>query len=503
MKKYITLCIAFIFIALSYTRCFSKHQLQQDSIKIKFDLLNSTAADTVILEVFTHRWNNDGKIRYKSKKNDEGFFSFDIAVQNKVGYWQAYIYNNSNKEGSSIDAVRGISIPFVWESGDEILCEIENTPTKFGVESNYVFKGKGINKYILQAEMESSSLVEIYQDELSKPLIQFDQDFSFVAELDGLTKKRLKLLSLKKEVLSSMAYDILKSDILYKYGYGFYLSATKFFYNRFAKKSSDEKRIAISNFQKTIFSENDTLFNTDGFQKSLNGIEYLYYRYKIIVDLSYPNKDPLNIYNYIKDNSNDKLRENLLTYFVKQTILPEKIDSIINDAKPYFTSNEGKIEYEKLEKLLTGVKLASNTYQLFDINNEPFELTLSDFKNKVVFVDFYYTGCGPCRHLYQNTISKVKKRFENNDNVLFIAISIDRNYGFWLKSVQMNQYTSISSNTLNLFAGNSGIKNPLFVENNINRFPMTALFKDDKMVHYNTRNLFSEATLIQTIEELL
>jgi len=504
MKKLIILYIIFFNLSFGFTKVQCHSKAIQDSIRIGIDLLNSTERDTIFLETYIRRWDNDEHTRYQATKNRNGIFTFNIPVSRQMGYWQAFIYDNKREDsGSETIISRPISIPFLWEAGDSIICKIENTAVKVSVLSQYTFDGKGKNKYILQAELQSPDLIKSYQAQFSKGNGYFDQNFSYVISTNEGTEKKLQILSSQKDELPPTIYDALKSDILYKYGRLFYLTTIKEFKNRYSQKTAQEQEAALLNLEQSLRLNDDTLFQTDGFQISMTGIEYLYYYHKTIADLKFPNKNAINVYNYIKNNAQGKLRETLLTYFIKQATLPEQIDSIIVDSEIYFTSHEGKIEYEKLKQLVEGTKLASNAYTLFDINDESYILNIADFKDKIVFVDFYYTGCTPCTRLYQNVISKVKNHFKNNNRVLFMAISIDRKYDFWLKSVKTNHYTSISPNSINLFAGALGIKHPLFIENNINRFPMVSLFKDGKILYNNTENLFSKDTLIQTIEGLL
>jgi thiol-disulfide isomerase/thioredoxin len=61
------------------------------------------------------------------------------------------------------------------------------------------------------------------------------------------------------------------------------------------------------------------------------------------------------------------------------------------------------------------------------------EVSLCDFKGKIVYLDFWATGCGPCRHEYPYLV-KLQSEYKDK-NVVFVSISIDNDYQEWKKYV--------------------------------------------------------------------
>ena len=57
-------------------------------------------------------------------------------------------------------------------------------------------------------------------------------------------------------------------------------------------------------------------------------------------------------------------------------------------------------------------------------NNEGKKVSLSDFKGKVVYIDFWATWCGPCVAEIPHS-KKLKEKFVGNDNVVFMYVSVD------------------------------------------------------------------------------
>jgi hypothetical protein len=109
---------------------------------------------------------------------------------------------------------------------------------------------------------------------------------------------------------------------------------------------------------------------------------------------------------------------------------------------------------------------------------------LSDFKGKVVFIDFWYTGCENCASFYQNHLSKVEKRLKDNPDVVFITISIDRKKEGWIKSINNGEYTSTSA--VNLYTGGSGSDHPLIRHYNVSAYPHPILLDRQGRVYQAT-----------------
>jgi peroxiredoxin len=72
------------------------------------------------------------------------------------------------------------------------------------------------------------------------------------------------------------------------------------------------------------------------------------------------------------------------------------------------------------------------------------QVSLSDFKGKVVYLDFWGTWCGPCMHEMTEYSHALKKQFEGRD-VVFLYISVGDAEAKWQKTLVDKQFTSANS----------------------------------------------------------
>lgn len=181
----------------------------------------------------------------------------------------------------------------------------------------------------------------------------------------------------------------------------------------------------------------------------------------------------------INKGLNDKaeIRDYLLSKFVKENIL-RKFDDTTKSLFQYYidhvdfnNSNYNNVAntYSEVESKFTVGKPFYN-FSLPDSTGKVFSLT--DFKGKVLIIDFWYNGCGGCK-LIVPSLKKVEKELAGSD-VQFISIGIDHR-DYWLKGI--GKYSSDSS--LQLYTNDETDKHPMIKYLNINSYPRLMIVDKD------------------------
>jgi len=99
------------------------------------------------------------------------------------------------------------------------------------------------------------------------------------------------------------------------------------------------------------------------------------------------------------------------------------------------------VEHQKVMALAPGQPAPAFT--LTDINGQT--VSLSDFAGKVVYLDFWASWCGPCMREVPYA-KELKKRMENQPDLVFLYISVDVDEAAWRSTVEQHQIQGVHLN---------------------------------------------------------
>ncbi len=130
-------------------------------------------------------------------------------------------------------------------------------------------------------------------------------------------------------------------------------------------------------------------------------------------------------------------------------------------------------EYNKLLALTPGNPAPDFT--LTDINGET--VSLSDFRGKVVYLDFWASWCGPCMREVPHA-KELKKRMADQNDLVFLYVSIDTDEQAWRNTVAEHQMQGVHLNV-------SGAREGAPVLYNVKGVPTFFIIGRDGMIYDN------------------
>lgn len=279
-------------------------------------------------------------------------------------------------------------------------------------------------------------------------------------------------------------------NALWMYKIGFDPKANKYF-----NKSIPDNYF---NFLDTLnFNNNDYVDNRD-FTSALT--RYLFEKFDKTSLLNLPVELPdeekakmafKNRYNYRKDNLRSHVLELEVVSMFRQSvkgIKPEMklfFDSIYNDYMSYAKNEKYKQwltnHLQKLNKLNSGI-LAPDI-ELLNVKNE--KVKLSDYKGKILYVDFWASWCAPCKvNMHDSKILSTK--FDNNE-VIFVYINIKDDAKAWKNYIKKNKIDG-----LHLYA-DKNTSDELYKAYNIYGIPKYVLIDKDGIIVNSAAEVPSKA----------
>ncbi|TKT85748.1 TlpA family protein disulfide reductase [Dyadobacter frigoris] len=240
-------------------------------------------------------------------------------------------------------------------------------------------------------------------------------------------------------------------------------------------------------------------FGADASPLSFESVRYFYRKACFDDYVQNGSLDPGRVIKTLTENYEGVLQERLIAY-----ALGEKIPSNFNELlKNTLAKTKDPVSLARLKKLEIRRKgLSPFPFNLPDASGK--YVKLEDFKGKLVFVDFWYTGCGGCAGYFSTTLSKAEEHFKDNDNIVFVTITADTGKSLWLKGVKTGKY--VSDKSINLFTEGKGDKHPAIAHYNFNSFPSLMLIdKEGKIQEFNSEALAKRDpdNLIRVLQEAI
>ncbi len=301
------------------------------------------------------------------------------------------------------------------------------------------FEGSGANNNNYMAAYYNK-----FNKEVDQTYINLEADGmttrQFTAYADSLKNAKMRFYEEYKKVhpFTHNFDDYAKGDILYNWGYDKLRFAATQFWQTGNNYYSFLNQIAINN-EKLIASNSYNFF-------LLTYIDYMYEMKKLSGAVV---KNPVvEKFEQIQAN----LHGDLTYYLCAQMLVKACQINDINDVEPAynkFVLLNPYPEYAQYvgETFRIAKKFAPGSpapdFLLFDTKGEP--VVLSDFRGKVVYIDFWASWCNPC--LQQMKYLKEIKQDLKGQDVVFLYISIDSDEEAWKNMIEKRQIDGIHVRT--------------------------------------------------------
>jgi len=470
-------------------------------IEIKMD--DAKPGDTIRLISYEDIYTEDFKElsqphhEFIATKKGNGGFTFNIPVTGKFLYislykdrvvksiWpepfvsilRDYIVNQNDR--IKIDIIRDN----IYHSNDHLINnkipEIEFQPfLKYVKQYKLLFSGNGGQEFKLKYALEGI----IYSNPMPFKL----DSIGALAENPAISAGSKIMTSFKKRI-DPIIFNILKADFI-------------------GKVEAQQLRVLSSYKRYDLIAQYFVhLKQSYSDEVILNSRFYPFYLISKY-DIEYPNKIgekslSSGAYYFIKQEYKPgELRDKLLTIYL--LLHSERLESsVFNDAKKTIKSPKYLKIISEVSDQMTPGKVVYN-FELADTSGKM--VRLSDFKGKVVFIDFWFTGCSACKSYFKEIVSKAEETMHVDTNVVFLSISIDRNRKEWIKSIEKSDYTSDKS--VNLYTNGEGQLNSVINHYQVQSYPRPVLIdKNGQLFTDKDPELRSNGVdrLISTIQKAL
>ena len=451
----------FVFLLLFFIQfqCFC----YTGTVIIKGYIPGCVPGETVQLRTFKYyfqrRWDEDGVLTTARVEN--GRFSFTIPAK-ESGYVSIFF---------PVKYLTKNLVLFLAEPGDNIAMKIS--------EEGILFSGKGSAKYTCQYKM--STLPGISWNPAELKSLEGIKGYNYLSKCkekyDSLFGSKARILTAYETHITPLSLRRIMTDIeaerlftLYT-SFGFWLNYP----------AGEEERLQQLEFYSSHYLKKFPVIRN----QRLAAHSKFYTDWmiqKIKLDLLVKNyfkgdKLPLtDIVPVIKKTFSGILREKLLiTAFIQFPPVEKSGIACLKDAgimirEPYF-----KKLFRHCEEKIPRARVYNFT--LVDENGK--EVKPDDFKNKVVVVDFWITGCSFSKDAKEG-LKEIKKTFAGNTGFVFLSVSADKSRDNWLESLKDSSYNI--KGDINLYTAGLGSDHPLLKKYDYQSFPQILIIDKNQKV---------------------
>lgn len=384
-----------------------------------------------------------------------GMFQFKVDQMDGPFYFLLDTYQNGRR--------RSMLNFFIAEPGDSIHIESAN--------GQLSFSGNRAGKYQYQY-----AAAQGFSELARKFAVYIVRDSShYLAHLQGTATDGLNMLEVQleelykwKDKIAPGIFNALRYDLIGRTGtilYATYQSAVKSDlknYFTIPKMLEEKSRQVQDLFNKVLQNK---LFTEEAIPESMVPKEYISF---LLARESFCDNDcPVDtISQKVMRLKTGVYRDQIITlYLLNRYEFLSNAKELIDRALASVHNKPSKTILADIQFTLSGKP--SSDFGLQDTKKNT--RYLSEFINKVVVLDFWFTGCSGCVDFYNKTLRPLEEVYNDTSKFVFISISLDKEYEIWNKSLQNNLYTG--KGALNLYTNGKGSDDPIIAHYKITGCP--------------------------------
>jgi thiol-disulfide isomerase/thioredoxin len=340
---------------------------------------------------------------------------------------------------------------YLIEPGDSILiARIDNDSIQLS--------GKGSDRLRVQIENKKIRL-ESFKKIGGWDTLKIKRTFAI---RDSSAIKEIEHLRANKKILGDTLYTILLADIVGESGL-----KIDYFLNYNSPPIVEIWRRTLRDYKDNVWKKYNLFSpNNNWLKYSYTYANAIIAKYKwdscVMVEKSF---SATRCYEYIRKNYKGSLREKIVTTLLYETRKQgEDISNCLRSSLSYVVNKDFK---RILQNLQTGLTKGSSAFKFNLPDTSGIMHDYTEFKGKVILLDFWFTGCAACRQI-KPKMDSIAHLFKNN-NIVFITISIDKNKDQWKSSIRKNIYTS--EHNINLYTEGKGDDHPIISYYLIGSYP--------------------------------
>lgn len=199
---------------------------------------------------------------------------------------------------------------------------------------------------------------------------------------------------------------------------------------------------------------------------------------------------------YLETLNSEKIKDYIVYDLFKMTLISVGVEEFEKHSSYFYDNNHTQEFIDDINRIYADKKLLARgsyapDFTFFDIDST--QVSLSDFRGKYVYIDFWATSCKACRDELPH-FSKLQSDYKD-ENIVFLSLSADNNWERWSSVVKAELGDGV-----HLFTGAGSYKG-VFKDYQIQAIPACAFIdKEGKFIEsraprpstQKVRDLFDE-----------